>query len=347
MNDCTLSESPSPSRSDSVKEGEDGLDDLNGLDPVMGDPGMEDPNAEDDAEEGEPQQVVKPIPTFVLAGTLQGGVFRANLATCNITVESGDLVVTMEWHKVAHDGPVTTVTRSPFFSDLVVTVGGYLFAVWRETELTQPLIVKSSGEAGLTGGCWSLSRPSVVFTSCEDGTIQCWNLLAGGNSPIQKQNSSGHTITCITGYQDQSQGHFLSIADTTGTIRLLTLPRHMHETAATEESDTRDFTIRETERLKFITSRSVTTEEETKTEKKEKKGEKIKGKEEEEPEEEAKEEELSPSQKLYNQYLELEEEVLIKIGLRQPKVEEKRKTSLMGGDRRKSSLSPLKGFLKP
>ena len=52
--------------------------------------------------------------------------------------------------KVAHDGPVTTVSRSPFFSDLVLTVGGYLFAVWRETELTQPLIVKSSGEAGLT-----------------------------------------------------------------------------------------------------------------------------------------------------------------------------------------------------
>ena len=320
---------------------------MDGLDPLMVNPGVEDD--EDEDEEREPQQVVKPIPTFVLAGTLQGGVFRANLATCNITVESGDLVVTMEWHKVAHDGPVTTVTRSPFFSDLVVTVGGYLFAVWRETELTQPLIVKSSGEAGLTGGCWSLSRPSVVFTSCEDGTIQCWNLVAGGNSPIQKQNSSGHTITCITGYHAQGQGHFLSIADTTGTIRLLTLPRHMHETAPTEEEDTRDFTIRETERLKFITSRSVTTESENKAEKKEKKGEKAKGKEEEEeePEEEVKEEELSPSQKLYNHYLELEEETLIKIGFRQPKVEEKRKTSLLGGDRRKSSLSPLKGFLKP
>ena len=86
---------------------------------------------------------------------------------------------------------LSTVSRSPFFSDLVLTVGGYLFAVWRETELTQPLIVKSSGEAGLTGGCWSQSRPSFVFTSCEDGTIQCWNLLAGGNSPIQKQNTSG------------------------------------------------------------------------------------------------------------------------------------------------------------
>ena len=148
-----------------------------------------------DAEGVEAQQIVKAIPTFIVGGTLQGGVFRVNLATCNITVESGDLVCVMEWYKVAHDGPVSTVTRSPFFSDLVLTVGGYLFAVWRETELTQPLIVKSSGDTGLTGGCWSLSRPSFVFTSCEDGTIQCWNLLAGGNSPIQKQNTSGKILS--------------------------------------------------------------------------------------------------------------------------------------------------------
>ena len=43
-------------------------------------------------EEGEPQQVIKAIPTFIVAGTLQGGVFRANLATCNIHVESGLLI---------------------------------------------------------------------------------------------------------------------------------------------------------------------------------------------------------------------------------------------------------------
>lgn len=156
-------------------------------------------------------------------GMVQGGPYDNQVRHHHIT-------------KVTHDGPVTTVTRSPFFSDLVLTVGGYLLAVWRETELQQPLIVKSSGEAGLTGGCWSLSRASVVFTSCEDGSILCWSLLTGGNSPIQRQNTSGYTITAITGYQavddpsESLRGHFLSIADTTGTIRLLSLPRHMHET---------------------------------------------------------------------------------------------------------------------
>ena len=125
----------------------------------------------------------------------------------------------------------------------------------------------------------------------------------------------------------------------------------MHETPASEEEDTRDFTLRETERLKFITGRSTEAEQETavvKTSKKEKKGEKAREKDEEEAEEE-KEEELTPAQQLLEHYLKMEDEVLVKMGLRQPKVEERRKSSL-GGDRRKSSINPaslMKGFLKP
>ena len=120
----------------------------------------------------------------------------------------------------------------------------------------------------------------------------------------------------------------------------------MHETPASEEEDTRDFTLRETERLKFITGRSVGTEEEAK--KDEKKDQKSDKEQSEEVEvEEKKEEELTPGEKLYNHYMQLEDEVLIKMGLRQAKVEERRKSSL-GGDRRKSSTAAvMKGFLKP
>ena len=139
----------------------------------------------------------------------------------------------------------------------------------------------------------------------------------------------------------------------------------MHETPASEEEDTRDFSLRETERLKFITERSVGAGDEgDKKDKKDKKGEM------EEPEaeeaEETKEEELTPQQQLYNHYLkvgslkapksinsylsfisQLEDEVLVKMGIRKAKVEQGRKSSI-GADRRKSSLSPaLKSFLKP
>ena len=102
-------ESASASRRGSKDE--DDMDDV--VDDVVDgleDDGQGNANGEG-GEGGEPQEVIKAIPTFIVAGTLQGGVFRANLATCNITVETGDLVCVMEWYKVAHDGPVSTVTR--------------------------------------------------------------------------------------------------------------------------------------------------------------------------------------------------------------------------------------------
>merc|ERR1711915_220415 len=134
-------------------------------------------------------------------------------------------------------------------------------------------------------------------------------------------------------------GQYLSIADTTGTIRLLTLPKHMHETTSTEESDTRDFTIRETERLKFITGRSVESEEDAKSEKKSEKGEKEE--EEEKGVEEEKEEELSPSVLLYNRYKKMEEEILIKVGMmKKPEVVERKKSIIPTGNKALNLLKP-------
>ena len=49
----------------------------------------------------EPPEVLKAVPTFILGGTLQGAVFRANLATNQTVADSGNLVCTMEWYKVS------------------------------------------------------------------------------------------------------------------------------------------------------------------------------------------------------------------------------------------------------
>ncbi|XP_023349661.1 WD repeat-containing protein 63 [Eurytemora carolleeae] len=203
------------------------------------------------------QPLITAVPTFLLAGTLQGAVFRANVSVNKINSETGELTVNMQWYKVVHDGPVNAVSRSPHYSDLILTVGGNLLIIWRETELNQPLIVKSSDQFGLTKGCWSLSRPSLVYTSCEDGTIQCWSMLAGGNSPIHEQNISGYTITCITGYEVvEDENQYLSTADTTGSVRLLKLPPNLQDIGLTEREDTEEFTQRETERLKFMEERA-------------------------------------------------------------------------------------------
>ena len=38
----------------------------------------------------------------------------------------------IEWLAPVHDGPVTVMTKSPFLEHLLLTMGGYSFAVWNE-----------------------------------------------------------------------------------------------------------------------------------------------------------------------------------------------------------------------
>ena len=73
--------------------------------------------------------------------------------------------------------------------------------------------------------------------------------------------------------------------------------------SASEEEDTRDFTVRETERLKFITGRG----EEEKAEEKDREKDREEVEEEEEGEENERKEVLPPSLILFNKYKALEE----------------------------------------
>lgn len=38
------------------------------------------------------------------------------------------------YYRTVHDGLINTVQRSPFFSDVLLCVGGWTFSVWKEGE---------------------------------------------------------------------------------------------------------------------------------------------------------------------------------------------------------------------
>lgn len=59
----------------------------------------------------------------------------------------------------AHAGSVLTVQQSPFFDDVILTVGGYTFALWREECERAPLMQSPYAPCAYTSGCWSPARP--------------------------------------------------------------------------------------------------------------------------------------------------------------------------------------------
>lgn len=75
-----------------------------------------------------------------------------------------------------HDGPVISMKKNPFYPWLFVSIGRTIFAVWKEDYNYSPIFWRKR-KCDLTAVAWSESRPSVLFLTRIDGTIEAWDIL--------------------------------------------------------------------------------------------------------------------------------------------------------------------------
>ncbi|XP_026201778.1 WD repeat-containing protein 63 isoform X2 [Anabas testudineus] len=134
-----------------------------------------------------------------------------------------------------HHWLVNTVQRSPFFKDIILTTGGWNFAIWKEGVMDGPIIVSQSYEQACTVGCWSPSRPAVFFIGKEDGSIEVWNLLEKSNEPVQVHaHATNARITSITPWIASPKQHFLAVTDYVGMVRVFEIPKKLYIPSRTE-----------------------------------------------------------------------------------------------------------------
>lgn len=79
-----------------------------------------------------------------------------------------------------HDGPVISMKRNPFFPWLFVSIGRTVFAVWKEDYNYSPIFWRKR-QSDLTAVAWSESRPSVLFLTRIDGSLEAWDILCEWN----------------------------------------------------------------------------------------------------------------------------------------------------------------------
>ena len=100
-----------------------------------------------------------------------------------------------------HDGPVTTMMKSPFMDHLLLTMGGYSFAIWNEGIMNKPVIMHYVDNEQFTSVAWSIEQPNIVFFSGEKGSLEVWDITKRKSEPIQSQNISGRAINAICPYR--------------------------------------------------------------------------------------------------------------------------------------------------
>ncbi|XP_062872021.1 dynein axonemal intermediate chain 3 [Trichomycterus rosablanca] len=181
------------------------------------------------------QRQLDNISTKFYAGTEDGDIVYADWKQEKDN-ESGRLYSPKPTHCFrVHDSLVNTVLRSPFYKDVILTVGGWNFAIWKEGVMNGPILLSPCSQRKYTVGFWSLTRPGVFFIGKEDGNLEVWDLLEKTHEALQSQNISSAKISCIRPWIISSKQQLLAVSDHLGTLHVLEVPWTLRHPSPNEE----------------------------------------------------------------------------------------------------------------
>ena len=152
-----------------------------------------------------------------------------------------------------HFGPVNALDRSPFFSDIVLSVGDWTFKVWKE-EVGTPIYSSPCSAAYLTTGCWSPTRPGVIYTARTDGVLEVWDLLDRSHEPSMTVSASSASITALEFLKEKesSMTQRMAVGDRQGVLHIMDLPRNLRKAAVGERATMNAFFERELKRVESM-----------------------------------------------------------------------------------------------
>ncbi|XP_045657834.1 dynein axonemal intermediate chain 3 [Ursus americanus] len=254
---------------------------------------------------------LKPIEDFCtkfFVGTEEGGVIYTDWKM-ERDPETGRLMTKKPVSLyTVHDGAVHTVQRSPFYQDIILTIGGWNVAIWKEGVMIGPLLQSSCAPKRYTAGHWSLTRPGVFYIGREDGYIDIWDLLEKTHEPALSQNICITMITYIKPWTFSARQQFIAIADYYGTLHILEIPWTLSHPSTNEVSSINYYFEREVKHLEYVEQRKKIREQEKKEMELELEKKKVKTYQ-------KSKEQLEAELKLdYESYLELEKNTLINLG---------------------------------
>jgi len=150
----------------------------------------------------------------------------------------------------AHAGPVVSVERSPFFSELLLSVGWWGFKIFRHGSQL-PIFESPPPDTIMCGGCWSPTRPSVIFVVLREGRLEVWDLLDRSHEPSMARTVSSSPVTCAKFVQDQTQKQMLAVGDEQGLLHVLEIPRNLKRPVPKEKNNAKQLFDREHGRAKY------------------------------------------------------------------------------------------------
>jgi dynein intermediate chain 3, axonemal len=194
------------------------------------------------------------VPGDFYVGSFDGEVMAANLIMPE-GVDNPDFTRSISR---PHCGPVVCLARSPYFPDILLSVGDWSFHLWRVGSL-QPLFTAGYSSEKYTAAVWSPTREAVLFLGLADGSVQCWDLLDRSNEAALHANVCS-TAICAMSFNTAAatdKAQLLAVGDEEGMLRINEVPSTLRRPMAGEHQLMSRFLETEMAKLAEIESRQV------------------------------------------------------------------------------------------
>ena len=265
---------------------------------------------------------ITPETKLFYLSTDEGQVYCVDMSIKNTTDNPTANVVQHYYNRYFR--PILYFQVSPFFNDIFLTVHDFHFCLWTKNRNKPIFISPNLKKSSYTCGCFSPSRPAVLYLCRSNGKIDIWDFLDESHKPSVKDSFIKDTITSFDIFryikpvdenaenQTKTYNEFMCVGDISGQMTLLEVPKLFSEMAQDENNIMQNFFDNEIKRQEYMDMRYKTIEEEINA--KEGKDEK------KEPENEAERElELKYAEEQFNAD---KRDILIELDLPVPKTAE-------------------------
>jgi len=93
--------------------------------------------------------------------------------------------------------PIIAFQASPFWDNIFLTVHDFHFCIWEESRVKPIFMSPNRKNSSYTFGRFSPSRPSVIYITRNNGTIDIWDFLDESHKPSVKESLVKENITFL------------------------------------------------------------------------------------------------------------------------------------------------------
>ncbi|KAM7350388.1 missing minor mitochondria [Cochliomyia hominivorax] len=186
-----------------------------------------------------------------IISTLYGHIERINWLGLYADSDGREVINNTEHFARIHDGPIVNMKRNPIFPWIFASIGRTVFAVWKEDYNYSPIFWRKC-QCELTALAWSETRPSVLFLTRIDGSLEAWDILSRDDEACLNDTLGGGIVTSICEHKPNEPEKLLGIGDYNSSLRMVKLPKSLYQVMTQEIEDMKNYVIKEVSRKKEI-----------------------------------------------------------------------------------------------